>query len=1729
MAASHSGWAVRCACLLGPWLLGCRIAPYDPYPYEEPLPEAYEPVGELPGSTAWTGPAEPEGAFAYTSPGSLPELRDGAGNPLPLRHTGVHAELIGHVAAVQVRQTFHNASTVPIEVVYAFPLPENSAVSDMRMVIGERVIASEIMHREAARETYEEARDQGYTAALLEQERPNVFTQSVANIAPGEDIDVEIRYLQTLTYDSGEYEFVFPMVIGPRFVPPGGSVPDAARIRPPVAGPGTRTGHDISIEVDVEAGPPVVAWTAPTHEVEAEEDDGRLRVTLADHDELPNRDFVLRYRVAGSAPRAAVLVDEPAPGELGHYLMVIHPPEIDVDATVGRREVILVVDRSGSMQGEPLALAKQTARELLARLRPVDTFDVVGFANGTARLFGTPRPANDDNLAAALSFIDGMIGSGGTMMDDAVQAALSDPVAPGRNRYVLFLTDGFVGNETEIFAGARALVLRVAEQGNVARVFGIGIGSSPNRYLIDGLSVAGNGVPRDVSLREHPARVVEALMHDIDHAVITELRLPEDDPLAGDHYPAELPALFASRPVVVMGRYQGSPDALGSTVVLHGQRDGEAVEIEAPVLRTRGARPLYSVLWARAKVEELSTHLWYGHDPVVVAQITQLGLDYSIVTPFTSFVAVDRTRTVGEGDPQRIEQPGELAEGVDARASGARTVSASRSVPYEARSDGNYARMIRVMANPVEQRTAVGRTVSMEEMRTIPVGNSTSRDYTQVVESAPTAIRDAAGISLAGTTGAESKYVVEGANVGNPSFGTVGATIVQEFVQEVEVQEAGYEAEFGGAAGGQVMARRISGTNRVRGSARFTVTPRLAAPRFIVSTDDAVRATETPDFVLQGVITAAGPIVKDHLFWSAGISATGGRNSLVQSFHHRVDADGSGGFMGCPYENGTQDCAPGTGHIATERFADQRFRTGAVGGGYTLGLDWYISPRHRLGLTVMGNPQFLRRSYRGEASDPFDPTLIADPQGGRTLVSNGVVNGHMGWDRRHAITTGLRYLGRMADDHIEIDAMAAYSSFANETAWRLDDPSQRDLPATQWKTDGGASLYSLLDRDGALDLVPGVTRACNSSASPGLACPVRSWLSGGIGQYGVDRSQRAELAAALTHYFNAAGSHQLKYGLAFEHLQRRTVARYSGHNGADFAGRCDDLGLGGAASDEGGEWCFDEGAGEYRLPGGPRVDGHRYVVADGADPERRTTLGFGRVRTEQGELSAIATPEGQGVRVPAYDQTLSSQGYAVFLQDRWALLSNLFLSAGVRWELQDMRDILGDRAVLIRDNVAPRLGVVYDWTDEGRSRLFASYGWFYQPMPLQLGSRTFGGLVNVRRSYRDSDCRGQQVTIGGETVDLERGGQPTEHCTDYGTSTTPLLAGAVVPRLRGQYNEQIQAGYEHEVIEDLVLGVRWLHSDLGRAVEDVSTNGGADYIVANPGVEVAREDIARQQAECARLQDQLDGLAADDPARMSVGRELDRCNFLVDAFEKVDSLFERPRRRYHALTFELRKRFARNWLLLGSYTYSRLIGNYDGFVDPITGMINLGASAQYDLPELVRNSFGRLSIDSPHRIKLDGFYTFDLREAGRLTLGSSLRVRSGFPISLRGGHEQYVGAPVYVLPRGAGGRVRPSYGWNLSLSYAYPLPADLEIEAAVRIINITNAKATLRVDEIYSYQNARPVAGGELSDLKHTKIVSASDPRAFYQRTVLPRQGNFGTETSFQTPLAASFELQLRF
>ena len=618
----------------------------------------------------------------FTEPGEIPQLFVASSETspasrvaLPLKHTAVAAHLSEFVAEVTVTQTFVNDRSNAIEAIYNFPLPENAAVSAMIMKIKDRTIEAKIAERAAARATYESAKRRGVAASLLEQERTNLFTQSVANIPPGEQIEVSIRYVQDLTYDAGVYEFVFPLVVGPRYMAgapldrpdlgPGTArdttvVPDASRISPPYVGKGQRSGRTVSLSITAAAELALTGYHAVTHKVTAETKGGLQRFALVDEEEIPNRDFVFRYRVAGEKPRAILQTSE---DQTGFFTVVVDPPALDVESLVGRRELVFVVDVSGSMSGAPLALCQAAMRVALARLRPTDTFNVITFAGVSKRVFPTARPANRANVKLAIEQIGKLRAGGSTEMIDAVAAALSADVEAGRHRYVFFMTDGYVGAEDQIVTKTREFVATMEGKGQRAKVFGFGVGSSPNRALLGGLSKEGKGLTVYATNREDPARAVNAFYRYVDSSVLRDVSIDWGGGVV-EGAPASLPDLFASHPLILHGNLRRAPSR---PPVLHATAASGPVALPIQVVRgdAGASQRVQGLLWGRQRIAELEVDVASG-DARAIEKTKELGLTFSLVTPFTSFVAVDDRPSV-EGPADTVLMPQDLPEGMEAR------------------------------------------------------------------------------------------------------------------------------------------------------------------------------------------------------------------------------------------------------------------------------------------------------------------------------------------------------------------------------------------------------------------------------------------------------------------------------------------------------------------------------------------------------------------------------------------------------------------------------------------------------------------------------------------------------------------------------------------------------------------------------------------------------------------------------------------------------------------------------------------------------------------------------------------------------------------------------------------------------------------------------------------------------------------------------------------------------
>lgn len=597
----------------------------------------------------------------------------------PLKHTDVTTDIVGYVGRVTVKQTFHNPLNTKIEAVYVFPLPQDAAVDDMVMLVGDRRIVGQIKERGEAREIYEAAKAAGHVASLLDQERPNIFTQSVANIEPGVQVVIEISYVETLKYADGVFEWVFPMVVGPRYIPGGGSapapmtpgsdtpeVPDGSRITPPVTPKGTRAGHDISLTVTIDAGMPIYDLKSELHEVDVAALEGGadspVRVTLKNQAEIPNRDFILHYQLATDQIGDALLVHEDQRGRF--FTLILQPPRRVVPSQIVPRELIFVLDTSGSMHGFPIEKAKEVMGRLIDTMQPADTFNVITFAGDTRILWEQPQPATKPNIAAAQQFLAGHRGSGGTEMMKAINAALVKTAtreAAQAIRVVCFMTDGYVGNDM-------AIIDAVKKNAGTTRVFSFGIGNSVNRFLLDGMAQVGRGEVEYVPLNGDAEGAMKRFHERILAPVLTDITVDWGNLPVTEVYPPLVPDLFSVKPIMIHGRL--SAPASG-TVTVRGNTGAGSYEDEIEVQWPAAAvsHPAIASLWARAKVADLMMQdyagLQYGHFPEQLKnEMIALGLEYRLMTQFTSFVAVEElTVTVG-GEPTKITVPVEMPDGV---------------------------------------------------------------------------------------------------------------------------------------------------------------------------------------------------------------------------------------------------------------------------------------------------------------------------------------------------------------------------------------------------------------------------------------------------------------------------------------------------------------------------------------------------------------------------------------------------------------------------------------------------------------------------------------------------------------------------------------------------------------------------------------------------------------------------------------------------------------------------------------------------------------------------------------------------------------------------------------------------------------------------------------------------------------------------------------------------------
>jgi Ca-activated chloride channel family protein len=593
------------------------------------------------------------------SPYFFVQSNDSQADQLPLKSTKAEVNIAGIIADVTVKQEYKNEGKKPIEAIYVFPASTRAAVYSMTMTIGERVIKAVIKEREQARKDYEQARQQGKSASLLEQQRPNVFQMNVANIMPGDLIKVEMKYTELLVPENGVYEFVYPTVVGPRYSnQQAASAPENDKW---VANPYTKEGENpmytFDIKVNLNAGMPVKDARCNTHDLDIRYIGAdKVSATLKPDNEFSgNRDFIFQYRLQGDAVHSGLLLYK---GETENFfLAMLQPPQRVVPASIPPRDYVFIVDVSGSMSGFPLDISKKLLRDLIGKLRPTDRFNVILFA-GASNLFSPQSvPANEANINRAIQFIDREEGGGGTELLPALQRALSLQGTEDFSRTFVILTDGYVDVEKDAFDLVRKNLGK-------ANFFAFGIGSSVNRFLIEGLAHAGAGEPFVVEKPDKASEMAAKFRKYIESPVLTDISIAYQGFQTYDVEPLAIPDVFAERPVVIYGKWKGS---VRGKIKLTG-KSGNAVYNEELIVdshRLSAENSALKYLWARKRIQMLDDYSNAGGaDQKLKEEITGLGLKYNLLTAYTSFVAIDSEVRNKSGQVKSVQQPLPLPEGV---------------------------------------------------------------------------------------------------------------------------------------------------------------------------------------------------------------------------------------------------------------------------------------------------------------------------------------------------------------------------------------------------------------------------------------------------------------------------------------------------------------------------------------------------------------------------------------------------------------------------------------------------------------------------------------------------------------------------------------------------------------------------------------------------------------------------------------------------------------------------------------------------------------------------------------------------------------------------------------------------------------------------------------------------------------------------------------------------------
>lgn len=568
------------------------------------------------------------GLYGYSPAGKV--------QTFPLAHTAVTAKIAGNLSRVEVKQTFSNPNDQPLEAIYQFPLPDDAAVDDMEIRIGDRIIRGIIKKKEEAQQIYQQAKREGKTAGLLEQQRDNIFTQSLANIQPGEQVEVVIRYTNSLQFIGSDYEFTFPLEVAPRY----GSDKTSNSFNPFVSAawardiPETRSGKDIEVDIEIDAGVAISGVQSPSHGITMQNTNSTTKVTLANQDIIPNQDLILRYQIAGAETQATVLTQSDQQG--GHFATYLIPAVDYKSDQIVPKDVVFLMDTSGSQRGAAIAQSKELMRQFISGLNDDDTFNIIDFASSTKKLADKPLANTRENRAKALAYVSRINANGGTELMNGINTVLNFPGAEdGRLRSIVLLSDGLIGADEEAIGRIRDKL----KPGN--RLYSFGVGHSSNRFLLNRLAELGRGTVTILPPEEDAVKVADKFFREINKPVVTNIEMKWlGKGKAPEIYPQKSPDLFASQPLVLYGRKQdaNSGKLKITGTIAGGQPYEQILDVN---FQQVGGNNAIAQLWGRSRIKDLMNEMYGRENNQGVAAVTKTALDYNLLSKYTAFVAVD--------------------------------------------------------------------------------------------------------------------------------------------------------------------------------------------------------------------------------------------------------------------------------------------------------------------------------------------------------------------------------------------------------------------------------------------------------------------------------------------------------------------------------------------------------------------------------------------------------------------------------------------------------------------------------------------------------------------------------------------------------------------------------------------------------------------------------------------------------------------------------------------------------------------------------------------------------------------------------------------------------------------------------------------------------------------------------------------------------------------------------